>query len=69
MTREECINIFRDECREHLPWEEAQTYLGLFETRQNWKIFEEMNLLKKSGRISSPRFAKAIETFYWLFTG
>jgi hypothetical protein len=67
MTYDDCIAIFRDECREHLPWEEAQTYLGLFESRRNFAIYEQMEALKQSGRIPSPRFEKALETFYWMY--
>ena len=67
MSYDECIAVFRDECREHLPWEEAQTYLGLFESRQNFEIFQQMSLLKTGGRVPSPRFEKALEAFYWLY--
>ena len=62
-------HIGRDECREHLHWEEAQKYLGLFETKRNWDIFTEMDSLKSKGHIPSPRFAKALEIFYELYTG
>jgi hypothetical protein len=67
MSYDECIAVFRDECREHLPWEEAQTYLGLLESHRNWEICQQMSLLKKGGRVPSPRFEKALETFYWSF--
>ena len=67
MSYDECIAVFRDECREHLPWEEAQAYLGLFESRRNWEIFKQMSLLRTGGRIPSPRFEKALENFYELY--
>lgn len=67
MSYDECIAVFRDECREHLPWEEAQEYSGLFESRRNWEIFQQMSLLKNGGRIPSSRFEKALETFYDLY--
>jgi len=67
MTYDKCIEILRDECREHLPWDEAQSYLALFESRNTWRIYQEMESLRQNGRIPSPRFEKTLETFYWMF--
>ncbi len=67
MTYDACLEVFRDECREHLPWEEAQSYLGLLDSRNTWRIYSEMESLKSQGRLPSPRFEKALDTFYWTY--
>jgi len=64
MTAEECLDIFREEIREHLHWQDAQEYLALLESNQKWKICDEMGALKTSGRIpATPRFVKAFDAY------
>jgi hypothetical protein len=67
MTLDEYIKIFREECGEHLPWEEAQDLSALFATKDAWRIFQELDKIQKAGRIPSPRFEKALTEFYWQF--
>ena len=64
MNAEECLNIFRDEVREHLHWQDAQEYLALLATNKKWKICNEMGALKMNGQIpSTPRFVEAFDTY------
>jgi hypothetical protein len=67
MTLDEYIKVFRDECGEHLPWEEAREMEAVFVTRHPRTIFMELDKLQQAGRIPSKRFAKQLTNFYWQF--
>ena len=51
MTLDEYLKVFRDDCQEHLPWEEAQTMEAVFATRRPRSIFLELDKLHQAGRI------------------
>ncbi len=65
MTVDQYIEIFRDECREHLNWEEAQEYAAVFATRAPFEIIRAMEELR--GKIPSPRFQRTLENFHYEF--
>ena len=67
MTLDEYIKVFRDECGEHLPWEEARDMEAVFTTRRPRSIFIELDKLQQEGRIPSKRFEKLLTDFYWQF--
>jgi hypothetical protein len=67
MTLDDYIQIFRDECGEHLPWEEAKDMEAVFATRHPRSIFLELNKLKEAGRIPSRRFDTLLTEFYGQF--
>lgn len=67
MTLDDYIKIFREECGEHLPWEEARDCEGLWVTRDAVRIYEQMNKLRDADRIPSPRFKKTLGEFFWDF--
>jgi hypothetical protein len=67
MTFDDYIKIFLDECREHLPCEEAKEMEAHFATCDPRPIFLELDRLQKAGRIPSMRFEKLLTDFYWQF--
>ena len=67
MTLDDYLKLFRDECGEHLPWEEAKDLEALFTARLPRPIFMELDKLYQAGRIPSKRFEKALTDFYWQF--
>jgi NAD+--asparagine ADP-ribosyltransferase len=67
MTLDEYIKIFRDECQEHLPWEEARDMEAVFDSKHPRTIYLELSKLREAGRIPSKRFAKSVTDFYGQF--
>lgn len=67
MTIDDYIKIFRDDCNEHLPWEEAKDMEAVFATRNPRAIYLELNKLKEARRIPSDRFEKLLANFYGQF--
>jgi hypothetical protein len=67
MTLDEYIKIFRDECGEHLPWEEARDMEAVFVSAHPRSIYLELSKLRNAGRIPSKRFDKLLTDFYGQF--
>ena len=67
MTLEEYTKFFRDQCGEHLAWEEARDMEALFTTRNCRSIFDELDKLQRAERIPSKGFDKLLTDFYWDF--
>jgi hypothetical protein len=44
VSLDDYIKMFRNECQEHLGWEEAREFEVLFATRNPRMIFEELDL-------------------------
>lgn len=62
MTIEEYIEIFREECGEHLPWEEARDLEAVFITKSPRSIILALEELRP--RVPSSRFQKALDNFH-----
>jgi len=67
MTLDDYIKLFRDECQEHLPWEEARDMEAVFVTAHPRSIYLELAKLRKEKRIPSKRFDKLLTDFYGRF--
>ena len=66
------LRIFREEIDEHLHWQEARDYYGVLTLESGWRrpsrtVFEEMDKLRVSGKIPSPRFERALADFYAMY--
>ena len=64
MVIQDYIKIFREECGEHLPWEEARDLEAVFATKSPREIIWAMEDLKKAEKIPSQRFQKTLNDFY-----
>ena len=67
MTLDDYIKVFRDECQEHLPWEEARDFEALFATKNPRMIFDGLEKIRNEGRIPTKRFEQTLTEFYWQF--
>lgn len=69
---EELLRVFREEIDAHLHWQDAQSFYGLLTTETGWRmparaVFDELEKLRTSGLLTSPRFEEALTTFYSLY--
>jgi hypothetical protein len=66
---DEYINIFKEECGEHLGESEASKLDDLFAggPKEARSIFLRLEELRTSGRVPSTRFEKTLTDFYWRF--
>lgn len=69
MSIEEYITVFREECGEHLPWEDARDLEAVFATKSPREIILALEPLRDDGRIPSPRFLKALDDFHGEHSG